>query len=121
MSDVPLKEHLEARVAALERAVDMNIAWLEKTRIGDREILEKRLDSMNEFRDALRDQSGTMFTRVEHEAYQKTVEADLRGLRGFQSTLEGKASQANLNVTFILALAAVVVSVTNLILRVIKG
>ena len=58
-----------------------------------------------------------MFSRSEHEVYQKSVEADLRVLRESRAELQGKASQSNLNVTFFIAMLGAAVAGVDMILR----
>ncbi len=64
MSDVPLKEHIEVRLAAMKEAVDK----AEKT-------LNQRLEGMNEFRDTLKDQASRLATKDEVGLMLKRVEA----------------------------------------------
>jgi hypothetical protein len=71
---------------------------------------------MNEIRAAMRDVQSLSFTKAEHEAYQRIVEADLRVLRESRAELAGKASQSNLNVTFVIALIGALTGLTSVLL-----
>ena len=93
---------------------------LDKSTSASLSVLEKRLESMNEFRASLSDQTRNYFTKGEHDAYQKLVETDLRVLRESRAELSGKASQSSMNVTFILALVGALTGLVALILDVIK-
>ena len=62
MSDVPLKEHMETRLASLEKASELA-----------RVTLEKRLEGMNEFREQLRSQASLFVTRDYMEARLETI------------------------------------------------
>lgn len=86
-----------------------------------REEMSKRLETMNEFRAALKDQAGQFFTRVEHDAYQKLVESDLRALRESRAELLGKASQSSANWAFALAFVATAIGLVSLVLRLVKS
>ena len=55
--EVTLRDYLEAKLHATERALDLS-----------RAELERRLESMNEFREQLRCQAATFLTRQEFEA-----------------------------------------------------
>lgn len=80
--------------------------------------LDKRLDSMNEFRGAMVDRESSYLTRAEHELSSKVVEADVRALREAAARSEGKASQSNLIVTFLVAAFGSAIAVVDLVLRV---
>jgi len=103
-ADVSLKEHIESRLKALEDAG-----------IKSERLLDVRLASMNEFREALKDQSAKFFTLASHEAYQKAVDADLRVLRESRALLEGKASQSTVNVALLLATVSALTGLIGLI------
>jgi hypothetical protein len=53
---ISLKEFINAKFEALEKSTELS-------RIG----MEKRLDSMNEFRQQLKDQNSTFITKAEHQ------------------------------------------------------
>jgi len=105
----------------LERSNTATAEALEKSTNAAMMVLEKRLDLMNEFRGAMADQAGSYFTRIEHEAYQKAVESDLRVLRESKAELAGKASQASVNITFVLAMIGSLAGVVALVLEVLRG
>ena len=81
-------------------------------------MLEKRLESMNEFRAQLKDQAGTFFTRNEHSAYMTSVEKDLRMLREYKSNLEGKASQSSVNISLAIAILGFMLALASFITRI---
>ena len=101
--------HLEAVVKTLEKYVEQEFLWLERSTSTTASVMEKRLEGMNEFRDALKDVTArlatrveleetrkgiaTLFTRTEHEAFMKSVDADIRSLRESRAELKGMASQ----------------------------
>jgi hypothetical protein len=82
--------------------------------------LDKRLDSMNEFRSALVDREISYMTRSEHELSAKVIETDVRALREAAARAEGKASQSNLIITFLIAIIGSTIGIINLIIN-IKG
>ena len=125
--EVPLRDHMESRLADLDKLVSNNFKahereheLMEVVRVSDKEALAKHLAWLNEMRGALKDERAErdgMFPRLEHEAYSKSVEADLRVLRESRAEMQGKASQSNLNVTFIIALAGCITAMVDAILR----
>ena len=100
MPDVPLRDYFEARVTALEKASEVSAR-----------ALDRRLDAMNEIREAMRDMSSGMATRSELDAAKENIEKDLRALREFRAELGGKASQQQANVALALALLSLVMSI----------
>ena len=78
-------------------------------------MLEKRLESMNEFRLQLKDQAGTFFTRNEHSTYMTSVEKDLRMLRESKANLEGKATQTSVNISTAIAVIGVMLGLASFI------
>jgi hypothetical protein len=78
--------------------------------------VDRRLEAMNEFRTQLKDQAAGFFTRTEHEAYQKVVDADLRLLRESRAELRGKATQSSVTITFVLAAIGVIFGAVSMML-----
>lgn len=75
MADVPLKEYIDQRMQDFER------------RLIDRFTLnDRRLDAMNEFREALKDQANRMATRVELEK----LDGDVRELQRAKANYDGR-------------------------------
>lgn len=97
---VSLKEHFETRITALERATDTAT-----------KTLDKRLDSMNEFRNTLKDQAGTFVTRSDL----KKIESDIEDLNNWKSRQEGKASQLYVTITLVIALIGIFISLIGIL------
>jgi hypothetical protein len=126
--EIPLRDHFDAKLADLEKLVATNFKahereheLMEVVRVSDRAALDKHLGWLNEMRGALKDERAErdrMFPRLEHEAYSKSVETDLRGLRESRAEMQGKASQSNLNVTFFIAMAGCIGAMVDMILRI---
>ena len=117
----PRFERLEALLNALEERIKLQFFLTAEAYQLRNVQIDKRMDTMNEFRGALTDRESSFFTRPEHVLYEKsvdadlrmlretkadgkTVESDLRILREAKAEMQGKASQSNLNVTFTIAL-----------------
>ena len=84
--EITIKEYVERIVDDLEKRI-------EQARV----TMEKRLDSMNEFRDALKDQSAKSPTREEMSSELDSIRKDVKSLISFKDSLEGKASQEDVN------------------------
>ena len=103
------------------KRVEDHITFLDRRMSDTAAVLDKRLGAMNEFREALKDQTSMMLTRAEHEAYLQKVEADLRILRSANDKLDGKASQSNLTVTFAIAFIAAISGLLALFLQLVHN
>lgn len=67
---VTLKEYMDTKISALDRATSVAS-----------EAMNKRLESMNEFRAQLKDQNATFLTRNEYEAKHALLESKIESLQ----------------------------------------
>ena len=100
---VSLKEHVESRLVALEKATDLAAR-----------TLEKRLEGMNEFREALKNQTSLFVTRTEIDIQLSKINDDIRELRESKAMLEGKASQLYVTITLVVALLGLIIGVVGI-------
>jgi len=63
MTDVPLRDYIDIRANLLQEEMDRREASLVMHTEKAREEMNRRLNTMNEFRDAMRDQAARMMTR----------------------------------------------------------
>jgi ABC-type antimicrobial peptide transport system permease subunit len=110
-----LKEYTESRFEAYKVYTESRLVSLEKATSIAASNMEKRLEGMNEFRDQLRDQTGTFITRIEIESQIKKIEEDIKVLRESKANLEGKASQQSVYIAYLIALIGIIIGVINLI------
>ncbi len=103
----------EREVVTMRDYIDTKIEALEKATTLAKETMERRLEGMNEFRDALKDQNTTFITRAEYENLCKEVQE----LRESRAELSGKADQKSVNTTFIIAILGVVTAFVGILLR----
>lgn len=115
-----LKELVDARFIALERTVDLRFAALEKAVEIAKTSMDTRLDAMNEFRSSMTDQANRYLTKTEHEAWKDKVMSDIQMLREFKVTIDGKASQKALTLSYILSAIGLGMGLFSLILSAIK-
>jgi len=113
MTDVALKEYLEKRIEELDKRVSLQIDNLNSNidqHFSTNDIalskaeqtMNARLDSMNEFRDALKDQAGRMATRVELSV----IELQVQELRRDKANLDGRLAMIAVIISIIVSLAA---------------
>jgi len=137
--EVTLREYLERRINDALELIVTRIESLEKAVSVAKAEMDRRLDAMNEFRAALKDQAVSLATRLEHNALVKDVQAlkeqlinyvthaelssmqaDIRDLRESRAKLEGKASQQSVTVATVFGLAGIVLSFIGIVLTVVK-
>jgi len=73
--------------------------------------MEKRLDGMNEFRDTLKDQSGSFLTKSEFYTYRNKLDEDIRSLRESRAEIAGKASQTSVNIALLISIVGLILSI----------
>lgn len=103
---VSLKEYFDSRFDAMDKALRLAT-----------DALNARLESMNEFREALRDQASRMVTRAECSVLHNRSTDDIRGLQKFQSTLEGKASQNAVILAILISTVSAGVAIAGLVMK----
>ncbi len=93
----------------------------ESTRLA-KEVMDARLNSMNEFRSALSDQADDFLTRTEYTVQYQNLEQrfgrmdeDIRTLRESRAELQGKASQSQVNIALIVAIIGIAISVMGIL------
>lgn len=103
---VSLKEYFETRLCAIEKASELQ-----------RETLNIRLEAMNEFRDAMKDQTVNYLTRNEYEIHHCKLEDDITELKKYRNIMEGKASQSSVIFLGIISLISLLLGVADFVLR----
>ena len=115
LESISLKEYVDVKIAATSELFETKISAAEKAVSLASNTLAARLDLMNEFRMQLKDQAGSFFPRAEHDIYIKTVDKDIRELRESKASLEGKASQLSVNITLIIAIVGIFLSLFSVL------
>ena len=88
----------------------------EATRIAKKEQ-DRRLDSMNEFRQALKDANGTFITRTEYGNLHERIQEDIKGLRESRAESQGKASMGSVYISYLIAIIAMIISLLHLFIK----
>jgi hypothetical protein len=113
--DVKLREHLEALLREQRTYFEMKLAAREDAMRSAHSSMEARLAGMNEFREALKDQTSTMITRTEFNIVCDRTQAELAGLQKFRNVAEGKASQSSVIFFGFLSVASLLISLIKLL------
>jgi len=127
-----LKEYFEHKIKTLEERENMKYENLirtldsEKKTTIDRETakekaldlaaqsLDKRLEVMNEFRDAMKDQQNKFVTREESVLIHDRLADDIRILRESKANMEGKASMTSVYISYAIAVIALAISIIRI-------
>lgn len=112
-------EKLETLLSALEERIKLQFFLTNEAYQLRNVQIDKRMDTMNEFRGAMEDRESSYFTRTEHEMYSKLVESDLRFLREANAKSEGKASQSSVIFALLISIVGVVTGAAGIVLRMI--
>ena len=102
---VTLREYIDSRLNATDKALELA-----------RESMDRRLDTMNEFRASLKDQASTFVPCTEYNAWKKAIDEDIRSLRDSRSMLAGKAAQSTVTVVALFTVANLVLAILSLAL-----
>jgi len=95
-SGVSLKEYFESKLSAISRETNLAAS-----------NMDRRLDSMNEFRSQLEKQAGTFPTRVEFELLREAV----RLLQNSNARAEGKASMSSVFIAYGFSLVSIIIAI----------
>lgn len=86
MNDIELKDYIDKRLSDFDRRFSDRFILSDQAVNKAEHTMNQRLNSMNEFRDALKDQTARMATRLEVEK----IDQDVRELQKAKSNFEGK-------------------------------
>jgi hypothetical protein len=75
---------------------------------------------MNEFREQLKEQAGSFIARTEYAVCIEKLNTEIKILREYKASLEGKASQTSVILAIIISIIGIVLGITNIIFAFIK-
>jgi hypothetical protein len=133
---VTMRDYVDRLLEDITRHYDVRLEAVSDATARALAANEKRLDSMNEFRETLRDQANRLATRqeveqirdqmqrfltlVEYSARHEKVMSDIESLKISRATLDGKASQNAVNSAQVTAWIGLVVGVLGLLFALLK-
>jgi SUMO ligase MMS21 Smc5/6 complex component len=100
---ITLKEFVLDKIASLEKATAIALA-----------ANEKRLDSMNEIRGQMKDQTATYVTKATYDGFKETINNSIADLRESRAELKGRASQSSVTIGYILT---IILFLINIVLK----
>jgi hypothetical protein len=107
LQSVSLKEHIESRLSALEKAISEA-----------KHDLEKRLEGMNEFRAQLKDQAYSFITRNEYALCIERINSEINSLKEFKAALDGKASQRSTIISIVISVISLIIGIIAIIIKI---
>lgn len=114
---VGLKEHYDELITQVCKTLDERFKAQEKANDLQQEMSNKKFEAQNEWRGAMSDREKSFITRADHESLvlllntkEDALIKDIRELNKFKDTLDGKASQQQLNITFIFVIVGFIFS-----------
>ena len=113
---IALREYLESRMNELREYVDIRLQSIEQATTLARSSMNLRLDSMNEFRDALKDAASRQVTREELAVIVDRFRTDIDELKQYRATMDGKASQSSVNITLVIAVLSLALGAVKLLM-----
>ena len=114
--EITLKEYVDTHIKAVFNHADLKYESLDKANKLAADLLDKRLESMNEFRNSLRDQANKFITRDEVNLMIKAIEADIRMLREAKANAEGKVSMTSVMIATIIVVVGLILSFAQMFL-----
>lgn len=119
--DKDIKALSDYRMEATQSLREFLIHQLQniKEQTNDRSVsMEKRLEGMNEIRNAMKDQASRLLDRKEFESYKEAADKDIRMLRESKAELGGKADQSSVTRIFVVSIIGTVISVIMLLVHI---
>jgi hypothetical protein len=123
-ASISLKEHYDELIDQVCKTVDAKFSMIderfrsqEKALDLQQEINNKKFEGQNEWRGAMTDREKAYITRQDHESLitllntkEDALKKDIRELLKSKDILDGKASQSQLNITFIFVIVGFIFS-----------
>jgi len=121
--NVSLKEHYDKLIEQVCKTLDERFKAQEKANDLQQEMSNKKFEQQNEWRGAFTDREKAFITRADHEALvlllntkEDALKKDIKSLEITRATLDGKASQSQLNLTFAFTFVSLILGIIGIIL-----
>ncbi len=114
---IPTKNYIDSKISELEKTMNLELAIRDKALIVAKEDLDRRLESMNEFRKDLDKQQGTFLSKSDYDLKNEKLCSDIQGLKETRAELRGMASQSYVNITLTIALLSILLGIASLLLQ----
>ena len=111
---IKLRDYVDEKVRGVYLFSKGKYQTIDKSTKLAADSLEKRLETMNEFREALKDQQTRFVTREEFGLIRDRLSEDIRILREAKANTEGKASQTSVYISYLIAIIALAISIIRI-------
>ena len=111
------QREFDTRMDDLNKSINMQFKHIEESTRLARESMERRLNTMNEFRETLKDQSSQFISETTFDVHNRRIVDDIRTLREWMNKQEGRATQKSVNIVYVLSLIALLISLFDIIMR----
>jgi len=109
---VTLRDYTDAKFEAICKEQDAKFDAIEKQRIAYEKALDARLESMNQFRSQITEQTRTFVTKVEYDTNHRYLENDVAECTKFIGRMRGVATQNSVMIAYALAVLSMIIGVT---------
>jgi len=103
---VSMRDYVDTRLAAMDRALD-----------AAKTALEYRLNSMNELREQVNERDKMFVTKAEYTTNVKLLESQVKSLELSRAEMQGKASQSAMIIAYIVSVIGVLLGAAGLIMN----
>jgi len=115
--NISLKHYIDKRFEDFKNYMDTQFDSVKQSTHLAQENIDTRLESMNEFRNSMKDQASRFITRTEYDIVCNKYDSDIRNMRETQAENRGKASQQSVYIAYLIALVGIIVAIGGIILK----
>ena len=108
---VPLRDYVDIRFEAVCNEFGARFIAIDRERAATEKTIDARLDSMNEFRQAMLDQARTYMTKHEYQLAHQPLAEDAQEFHDFMAKHQGKASQNQVLFAYGLAFLSMLIGI----------
>ena len=109
--NIPIRDYVDSQIKWLDTIFRMQIETITKNTALASLQIDKRLESMNEFRDTLRDQAGRLATRSELETSNQALNERIKLLELSKANTDGKTLVICTLISFVISLIVVGITI----------
>ena len=109
--NIPIRDYVDTQIKWLDTIFRMQIETITKNTALASSQIDRRLESMNEFRDTLRDQAGRLATRSEMETSNQALNERIKSRELSKANTDGKTLVICTLISFVMSLIVVGITI----------
>ena len=109
--NIPIRDYVDTQIKWLDTIFRMQIETITKNTALASSQIDRRLESMNEFRDTLRDQAGRLATRIELDTMNTMLSDRVKMLELNKANTDGKTLVICTLISFVMSLIVVGITI----------